>query len=442
MRNLVIETHDPGSPFDGSGPLGPAIYGPLSTMRVYHQPDRTALGYNPNEEHALLAPSADPAEHAPVLFALRMDLNRPLDPVSPYATGDTSRPYVLLKYQDPLAGGEWAFEVYQVDAYWDVGLPGHIPFRREGISGEELAPPYPLGALPGMPCSESTRAAGSGPAHQDKNGVWYALEPVAGQPVVLNLWYPLQPGMWYDRDNDGVADVASGTCIAWELIHAGETTARPIDVTYDIDWPDDIPTLPVGKTLMAATGGLPEIRGQCSVRLLYNNAPGPEVVRLVDPLVERSVELAVPAFRPACTGRGRLPDLPVPASAPNDLNTQRHFRMTLVLLAWRRGPHSARPGKGSAVSRPACCSGEPRTRHLDGQGLVTRRANRPAHRDLQVIAVTAVRRRDTLKRKHHRRRRQAPASMVEQLRSVVFGQARGHVKHRRGRLGGGWTPAS
>lgn len=330
LRNLVIETHDPGSPFDGSGPLGPAIYGPLSTMRVYHQPDRTALGYNPNEEHALLAPSADPAEHAPVLFALRMDLNRPLDPVSPYATGDTSRPYVLLKYQDPLAGGEWAFEVYQVDAYWDVGLPGHIPFRREGISGEELAPPYPLGALPGMPCSESTRAAGSGPAHQDKNGVWYALEPVAGQPVVLNLWYPLQPGMWYDRDNDGVADVASGTCIAWELIHAGETTARPIDVTYDIDWPDDIPTLPVGKTLMAATGGLPEIRGQCSVRLLYNNAPGPEVVRLVDPLVERSVELAAlpGGIRTRVHGsRSIFPDLPVHLQEriSYDPNTQRLY---------------------------------------------------------------------------------------------------------------------
>jgi predicted outer membrane repeat protein len=284
LQTLAIETWYVvgATPLDGSGPLDPATYGPASRIRVYHQPDRTALGFNPNEEHALLAASPASPTGVRALYALRHDLNHPNRVDGPYEPGDTSRPYVLLKHQRPTGGG-WTFAVFRV-----VLIPTEPPdspqyavLRRPGVSGEALTVPYPIRGLAGGLCSESRQAAGSGPAHQDKNGVWYALQPDANQPVVMNFSYPLQAGMWYDRDGDDLADAATGACIAWH-----------VDLTYDISWPANPPQLQVGATLRTAKPGLPEITGQCDVKLLY----GGDVVRLIDPMIARSVPLdALPA---------------------------------------------------------------------------------------------------------------------------------------------------
>ena len=44
-------------PAASGDPSGPADPSDPSQMMVYHQPDPTQSGFNPNEEHALIAPS-------------------------------------------------------------------------------------------------------------------------------------------------------------------------------------------------------------------------------------------------------------------------------------------------------------------------------------------------------------------------------------------------
>ncbi|MBL9126433.1 MAG: DUF3466 family protein, partial [Verrucomicrobiales bacterium] len=85
----------------GSGPLFNADF---PSRRVYNQPDPGLPGYNPNEEHAMLKPSADGAGEA--LFALRNDLNALLSPPA-------SLPYALLKYRDPVTT-DWCIKPFKV----------------------------------------------------------------------------------------------------------------------------------------------------------------------------------------------------------------------------------------------------------------------------------------------------------------------------------------
>ena len=68
----------------------------FSDVRIYNQPDRNLPGYNPNEEHALVAPSlVNVSTPTPAAFALRRDLNQ-THPDDTY----TSDPFVLVQYYD------------------------------------------------------------------------------------------------------------------------------------------------------------------------------------------------------------------------------------------------------------------------------------------------------------------------------------------------------
>ncbi len=82
--------------------LDPAKY---QSMSIYHQPDKSLAGYNPNEEHALLAPS-NSGSGFPAVFALRNDLNN--------LGRTTSDPYVLLRYQDATDGLKTKFRTFKV----------------------------------------------------------------------------------------------------------------------------------------------------------------------------------------------------------------------------------------------------------------------------------------------------------------------------------------
>lgn len=65
-------------------------------VQIYNQPDRNLPGYNPNEEHALVAPSlVNVATPTPAAFALRRDLNQTNQDDS-----YTSDPFVLVQYFD------------------------------------------------------------------------------------------------------------------------------------------------------------------------------------------------------------------------------------------------------------------------------------------------------------------------------------------------------
>jgi hypothetical protein len=105
----------------GTGDLGPSQQAGL----IYTQNDVSKVGFNPNEEHAMMLGSR--------AYALRDDLN---------AAGTTSQPFVLIDYTDP-DDARPRMDVYQVQresfAY---------PLQYDAIAGTKVQPPAPLLALP------------------------------------------------------------------------------------------------------------------------------------------------------------------------------------------------------------------------------------------------------------------------------------------------------
>jgi hypothetical protein len=105
----------------GTGDLGPS----QQAGSVYVQNDATKVGFNPNEEHALLLGKS--------AYALRDDLNN--------AT-TTSQPFVLLAYTSP-DDQRPSIDVHQV-----VRETFTYPLAYDAIAGTKAQPPGPLFALP------------------------------------------------------------------------------------------------------------------------------------------------------------------------------------------------------------------------------------------------------------------------------------------------------
>jgi hypothetical protein len=256
----------------GSGPLDPGLF---PGKRVYSQPDRALPGYNPNEEHAAL--------YTDVLYALRNDLNARVTPRA-------SEPYVLLKYRSP-SSGDWTMKAYQVVTTNEV-----FQFRFAGEAGKELYLPAPLSLLP--LCGSSNQAI-SGPWFKDYIGRLYARAagPRGGTAeIVSRYWYPLQPDFFYDLNGDGQPEAPLGAYLGWLEYRTGAQTP-PVNLTYRITWPTDVPSLQIGETLTAAKAGLPDVRFLAQAKVIYDDGnltdgdPTTSLVRLFDPLSERTIQL-------------------------------------------------------------------------------------------------------------------------------------------------------
>ncbi len=280
--------------------LDPAKY---LSRRIYHQPDKGRPGYNPNEEHALLAPSMTSSYDA--VFALRDDLNHLGDTV-------TSDPYTLMKYRDA-ADGKWKFKVYQVAATGSIVVGGKthtFDFTNfKGFAGRRVQAPYPLSLFPDRAETDFETPVGVPNAYwkDHKGSVWARC---AGQ-VVAKYWYPLQSNFWFDKDGDGVSDGAAAC--PWLEFHEGpNNTPAPDDavrVFYDIEWPPLVPKLFVGETLREAKRGMPDVRNWAAGALIFDeneaaisqlnfgDEGSPSMLRptarLIDSMSERAVPLAV-----------------------------------------------------------------------------------------------------------------------------------------------------
>lgn len=288
----------------GTESLGQPSFDPLAypQLQIYQQADPRLPGYNPNDEHALIAPS-NTGSGRQAIFALRADFGGTLDP-----TG-ASDPYVVAKYFD---GAAQAFRhlIYRVDS---IG-GGFGAFSFPGFAGRTVEPPYPVRLQ--SPCPE-TRVVGEVasapppiPFYRDKNSQLWARAEGTGQ---VRYWYPLQPGFFYDLDNDDVMDDVSGdgtfgneagACIPWMArlpVALGGTAdpQAPIEVGYQIAWPADVPLLTVGETLLKAKRGLPEIYNQAATKVVFDQLqeaspldPARNLAQLIDPTGSRSVPLA------------------------------------------------------------------------------------------------------------------------------------------------------
>jgi hypothetical protein len=295
-RRIIIASEQ-GSEVLGQTRLNPAQFPSLS---LYVQNDPELPGYNPNDEHAILAPSSLGSGYE-AAFALRSDFGSRL-------AGDAaaaSDPYVLLRYFDT-ATQERKFLVYTVQA---TGA-GFNQFRYTGVAGTTVSPPYPLRLLPG--CGESFvdgQAAGEQPPppfFQDyKNQLW-AKSAGSGS---VHYFYPAQPGFFTDLDRNDFNEVIVGNCVPWlARLPAAEggsgTPGEPIRVSYEIAWPDETPLLVSGETLLKPKRGLPDIYNQAAVEVVYDAIqdeqadalPSDTLAQLIDPLNPRFVALsAIPS---------------------------------------------------------------------------------------------------------------------------------------------------
>lgn len=275
-----------------------------ANLEIYHEPSRSVAGFNPNDEHALVAPSnraalkirneGEELSNNPPLaaFALQRDLN---EAIHSY----TSDPWVLVQV-DNLVTGEQEMAAYRVEKQRGTNASeeerGTLHFPRpsdddvnqidglryesapnpedrflimdpEGTydfsydfhypvsAGDLLIPPYPLNLVVGnvaMQKDRGTNGSGQRTFWRDVNGAGWVVSGGGGQ-FLHQFHYPFRPDFYFP------GFVAPGTEVAW-VPSLNETTQRrsfipgirPTGagrVKYTSQWRSDYPKLKRGETL-------------------------------------------------------------------------------------------------------------------------------------------------------------------------------------------------
>tara|TARA_R110002072_G_scaffold13481_3_gene57024 strand:- start:105700 stop:114426 length:8727 start_codon:yes stop_codon:yes gene_type:complete len=319
----------------------------FSKVRIYHQPDPESAGFNPNEEHAIVADSlfqdvaGQPGKvkvrsgtnPPPAAFALRTDLNRRGIP------DHTSEPFVLVEYFDASVN-EHRMRVYAIKAE-----NNHYKFRYPIRVGEPVAAPYPLNSVIGLANLNDTGRGTRRPVNaqtidgtffvngQPQATYWFdppgtawvisGPTPATPEPHFLgHFYYPMRDSFWHPNDS-----VAPGARLVWLRDVVTSNGRQPFGggpgpVRFDTAWPETVPILKAGETLTYAGGeykadhpttiqkdgriietpGLPGVIGWAAGQLLFDsqNASMKEdhsnaaryTARLLNPLQELHVPLA------------------------------------------------------------------------------------------------------------------------------------------------------
>jgi hypothetical protein len=281
---------------------------------VYVQNDPASPGYNPNEEHGLMAPSlrfAQVSPRPPAAYALRnKDLNR-------YSTSSmteagqpsdySSHPFVLVQYFDT-AINEFAMRVYSIEKE-DATIPNysfanqnlvHLPTNLLEVAatpltlaqqphvvmeaGEPVIPFYPLGVVIGASPAPETfgvNIKGQSTYWEDHKGTSWAVSGGENAWFTYSIYYPMAPDFWWPAGKPGrvrynevtqqklasfpnVGDSVSfmpnnisllrSLSIGAIVAEAVETNARPNRILYKSDWPAVAPVLKAGETLTFSGG--------------------------------------------------------------------------------------------------------------------------------------------------------------------------------------------
>jgi hypothetical protein len=309
---------------DGTGDL-PSVQ---ANGLIYFQNDPTLDGFNPNDEHALMLAGRG--------YALRDDL----------ATEQTSQPWVLVRYTE--TDGRPAIRPFHVSR---EDLAQDISFTYEVEAGRVLQAPFPLPLLPPVldgkvpanrevsPGTEDLPTNSGAPSnyksftYTDRKGtVWLYRGPHDGEGsglVRMQYYYPSQPGFYVP----GLAEQpAPGTAMPYLRAFdpatrswIGEPTGianQPLHIAFEPSWPAFAPVLNLGESLTLPVRGLPAVRGQTSLEVLYDQSVAKTTnnknVILHDPTVARTSDLKtheldlLPASIPTNIFRGKtyFPSLP------------------------------------------------------------------------------------------------------------------------------------
>lgn len=290
----------------GSGPLLPTTY---KTPSIYFQnvrrlpgpdgefgtaDDVTLLGYNPNEEHALLIDQGNGLS----AFALRDDL----------ATPETSEPFVLVSYLNAQERDRPAMKLFRVvktDALNDFFYE-----TPPAVAGNRVEPPFPLRSalFPSCPPTEPGALDGNYTItpeliFQDRTGAFWVTSADGTGIVTMRYFYRLRDGFYMPEDykealraTDIYTDEEAfntGVCIPWLDVWKDPALAgTPIDVSFTVEWPADAPTLFAAETLIRPKRGLPGIQGADSVDIAYDQSQalgGGRSAILIDPTRDRFV---------------------------------------------------------------------------------------------------------------------------------------------------------
>jgi len=258
-------------------------------VSIYNQPNTALPGYNPNEEHALLAPSLRFAAVAPRPFAAYAMRENDLNNTS-RTTSYTSDPFVLVQFLDK-ADNEFKMKVYQVQREDLANYPDG--FSTVMKAGEPVIPFYPLGVVSGATVCASNYAREGNSSRltywKDHKGSAWA---VSGDGAFSGFfYYPLGPDFWWPGATKNVGD-----CVAWlpdrsidvePTAFLGVDYTRPDqipsaqEVAYRTVWPVTLPTLKVGETLTFAGGeyaadnpgspGLPGVLAWSAGEVVFDN---------------------------------------------------------------------------------------------------------------------------------------------------------------------------
>jgi len=263
-----------------------------TSPELYVQGDKQKNGYNPNEEHALIIQD--------IVYALRSDLN--------ITNGEdySSQPFVLVEYEHDDGKRDMAIYEVVVDSEF-------YKFEMFRNAGQMIQAPAPLNQLqPAWSANNYFTDYGLEP-FKDRNG-WFWAQRAGDDGGIVDayacFYYPNLSSFWYPEGETHEA----GDLIAWAM----DGSATPKAWDYIISWPQDVPQLNIGATLTNPRDGLPAVRGQLSVDVVYQQSEAlssKSSVKLIDPTRAIKAEMAEPPaaiknFRDPKTGYTFFGELP------------------------------------------------------------------------------------------------------------------------------------
>ncbi len=228
-----------------------------TTPEVYVQNDPNGVGYNPNEEHAIVRAGSG----GWVAWALRCDLNMET----------SSAPGVLVEYSK---GGRKAMQWFGVVAT-NAAYP---KFSASCVAGKAFPGPHPIDFFDDPWCSKNTwdNPPATAPTFRDRKGQLWAR--CAGDST-NRMYYRNQEGFAYPS-LDPANWPAVNAEIPWlALLYRGPTnnplsvTARPHPWVWRVAWPENVPQMEIGRTLTTAADGLPEVWNAKSCAIIWPQLP-------------------------------------------------------------------------------------------------------------------------------------------------------------------------
>lgn len=285
----------------------------LQQVWVYSQPDPLVAGYNPNEEHALTAPSlrnVTASPRPPAIYALRYnDLNKYsransiFDERLENPASFTSHPFVLVQFFDT-ADAEFKMRVYKVQKE-DPSIPNYRFANRSLLvsstdprtlqqephvrmeAGEPVIPFYPLVEVIGAaPCARTygENLKAQTVYWEDHKGTSWSVSGGENAWFTGYFYYPILPSFWWPANQPGmITETVQGSIVVKRAIvpQVGdcvsfvpqdinvllgfapnsilpvtgvEPSVVPTPVLYKSDWPQIAPVLKAGETLTFSGG--------------------------------------------------------------------------------------------------------------------------------------------------------------------------------------------